>query len=158
MHYIEVGKQDGATLLCGGRHPQDPALATGLFIEPTIFGDVRNDMRIAREEVFGPILCLIPFQDEDEAVRIANDTRFGLAAGVWTNDVKRAHRMTRRLRAGTVWVNTYRRTNYATPFGGMKESGMGRENGLDAIYEFTETKSVWIDTGPGIKDPFNPRA
>ncbi len=157
-HWIEVAKQDGAKLLAGGGHPADPALARGLFIEPTVFGGVRNDMRIAREEVFGPVLCLIPFKDEDEAVAIANDTRFGLAAGVWTNDVKRAHRMVRRIRAGTVWVNTYRRTNYATPFGGMKESGIGRENGLDAIHEYTETKSVWIDTGAGIKDPFNPRA
>ncbi|MES3000061.1 MAG: aldehyde dehydrogenase [Pseudomonadota bacterium] len=158
MHYIEVAKAEGATLLSGGRHPPDPALAQGLFVEPTIFGGVRNDMRIAQEEVFGPVLCLIPFKDEDDAVRIANDTRFGLAAGVWTNDIKRAHRMTRRLRAGTVWVNTYRRTNYAMPFGGMKESGLGRENGLEAIHEYTETKSVWIDTGGGIKDPFNPRA
>ncbi|MEJ7929181.1 aldehyde dehydrogenase [Ramlibacter sp. AN1015] len=158
LRYIELARSEGATLLCGGGPPPDPALRQGLFIEPTIFGGVRNDMRIAREEVFGPILCLIPFQDEDDAVRIANDTRFGLAAGVWTQDIKRAHRMTRRLRAGTVWVNTYRRTNYATPFGGMKESGLGRENGLEAIYDYTETKSVWIDTGAGIKDPFNPRA
>jgi len=158
MHYIDVARSEGAKLLCGGGHPVAPELKQGLFVEPTIFADVRSDMRIAREEVFGPVLCLIPFGDEDEAVRIANDTRFGLAAGVWTNDVKRAHRMTRRLRAGTVWVNTYRRTNYATPFGGMKESGLGRENGLEAIHEYTETKSVWIDTGAGIKDPFNPRA
>lgn len=158
MHYIAVAKREGARLLCGGGHPADEALQGGLFVEPTIFGDVSNDMQIAREEVFGPVLCLISFRDEDDAVRIANDTPFGLAAGVWTSDVKRAHRMSRRLRAGTVWINTYRRTNYATPFGGMKESGMGRENGLEAIYEYTETKSVWIDTGPGIKDPFNPRA
>jgi acyl-CoA reductase-like NAD-dependent aldehyde dehydrogenase len=158
MHYIDVAKNEGATLLCGGAHPADPALREGLFIEPTIFGNVRNDMTIAQEEVFGPVLCLIPFRDEAQAVHIANDTPFGLAAGVWTNDIKRAHRMIRRVRAGTVWVNTYRRTNYATPFGGMKESGMGRENGLDAIHDYTETKSVWIETGAGIKDPFNPRA
>jgi acyl-CoA reductase-like NAD-dependent aldehyde dehydrogenase len=156
-HWIAIAREDGAELLCGGGHPDGEALREGLFIEPTIFGRVRGDMRIARDEVFGPVLCVMPFADEDEAVAIANDTRFGLAAGVWTNDVKRAHRMTRRLRAGTVWVNTYRRTNYATPFGGMKESGIGRENGIEAIYEYTETKSIWIDTGPGIKDPFNPR-
>ncbi|MEP7259867.1 MAG: aldehyde dehydrogenase [Usitatibacter sp.] len=156
-YWIGVGKEDGAELLCGGGHPQADGLKQGLFIEPTIFGRVKNSMRIAQDEVFGPVLCILPFRDEDEAVAIANDTKFGLAAGVWTQDVKRAHRMTRRLRAGTVWVNTYRRTNYGTPFGGMKESGVGRENGLDAIYEYTETKSIWIDTGPGIKDPFNTR-
>ena len=158
LDYMEIAKAEGARCILGGGPATSPELPGGQFVEPTIFVDVTPDMRIAREEVFGPILCLIPFKDEDDAVQIANDTRFGLAAGVWTNDIKRAHRMTRRLRAGTVWVNTYRRTNYATPFGGMKESGLGRENGLDAIYEFTETKSVWIDTGPGIKDPFNPRA
>ena len=158
LDYIEVGKQDGADVLLGGGVPDDPALADGFFIQPTIFGNVRNDMRIAREEVFGPVVCLIPFADEDEAVAIANDTPFGLAAGLWTNDVQRVHRMAKRLRAGTVWVNTYRKTSYAMPFGGYKQSGLGRENGLEAVHEYTETKSVWIDTGNTIKDPFNPRA
>lgn len=158
MYWINVAKEEGAELLCGGKHPAADELKTGLFVEPTIFGNVRNDMRIAREEVFGPVLCLMPFKDEANAIEIANDTQFGLAAGVWTNDIKRAQRMTKRLRSGTVWVNTYRRTNYATPFGGMKQSGLGRENGLEAILEYTETKSVWIDYGLGIKDPFNPRA
>ena len=158
LRYVAIAREDGAELLCGGVHPPDEAFASGLFVEPTIFGGVQNGMRIAQEEVFGPVLCLIPFRDEEDAVALANDSRFGLAAGVWTHDVKRAHRMARRLRAGTVWVNTYRRTNYATPFGGMKQSGIGRENGLEAIHAYTETKSVWIDTGGGIKDPFNPRA
>jgi len=158
LRCIETARAEGARLLCGGGPPDDPALAGGLFVLPTIFGDVRNDMQIAREEVFGPVLCLLRFDSEDQAVAIANDTRFGLAAGVWSRDVARVHRTVPRLRAGTVWVNTYRRTHYSMPFGGMKESGLGRENGLEAIYEYTETKAVWIDSGPGMADPFNPRA
>jgi acyl-CoA reductase-like NAD-dependent aldehyde dehydrogenase len=158
LSYIEIAKSEGATLLTGGGRPDDPGLAKGLFVEPTIFGDVDNDMRIAQEEVFGPVLALIRFHDEDEAVRIANATPYGLAAGVWCSDVRLAHRMIARLRAGTVWINNYRKTSYATPFGGYGQSGIGRENGIDAINEYTETKSVWIDTGNTIADPFNPRA
>ncbi|TVT48807.1 aldehyde dehydrogenase [Amycolatopsis rhizosphaerae] len=158
LHYIEVAKADGAHLATGGGRPDDPALAKGLFVRPTVFTGVTNDMRIAREEVFGPVAVVIGFTDEDDAVRIANDTSFGLAAGVWTRDLARAHRMTRRLRAGSVWVNNYRKTNYVAPFGGFKESGIGRENGFHAIEEYTEVKTVWIDTGNTITDPFNPRA
>lgn len=158
MSYIEIGKADGARLAAGGRRPDDPALRQGLFVEPTVFTHVTNDMRIAREEVFGPVAALIKFEDEDDAVRIANDTAFGLAAGVWTSDVARAHRMVRRLRAGTVWINNYRKTNHVAPFGGFKESGIGRENGHRAIENYTEVKTAWIDTGSRIADPFNPRA
>lgn len=158
LEYIDIAMAEGATLLVGGKKPNDPALARGLFIEPTIFSNVTNDMRIAREEVFGPVVVLIPFRDEDHAVEIANDTPFGLAAGIWTTDVGRAHRIVRRLRVGTVWVNNYRKTNHIAPFGGFKESGLGRENGADAVNEYTEVKTVWIDTGSRITDPFNPRA
>jgi acyl-CoA reductase-like NAD-dependent aldehyde dehydrogenase len=156
--YIEIAAQDGARLVAGGTPARVEGLPDGLFMRPTVFADVRNDMRIAREEVFGPVAALIPFRDEDEAVRIANDTPFGLAAGVWTGQAQRAHRVAGRLRAGTVWINNYRKTSYATPFGGYKQSGLGRENGADALREYTEEKSVWVDTGQGVKDPFNPRA
>lgn len=157
MDYIGIAQQEGATLLTGGKKPAF-AKRDALFIEPTIFGDVRNDMRIAREEVFGPVLCLIKYETDAEAIAIANDSPFGLAAGIWTRDIKRAHATAARLRSGTVWINTYRRTNYASPFGGYKESGIGRENGVEAMKEYTELKSVWVNYGDPIKDPFNPRA
>lgn len=158
LRYIDIAKAEGAVLAAGGKRPDDPALEKGLFVEPTVFTEVTNDMRIAREEVFGPVASLIRFRDEDDAVRIANDTSFGLAAGVWTRDIALAHRMIKRLRAGTVWINNYRKVNYVAPFGGFKESGIGRENGMHAVNEYTEVKSAWIDTGNTIKDPFNPRA
>jgi (Z)-2-((N-methylformamido)methylene)-5-hydroxybutyrolactone dehydrogenase len=158
LDYCRIAADEGATLLAGGRHPPGTELAEGLFVEPTIFGPVDNGMRIAREEVFGPVVVLIPFTGEDHAVAIANDTRYGLAAGIWTRDLARAHRMISRLRAGSVWVNNYRKTSYASPFGGYRQSGIGRENGIEAIHDYTEVKSVWIDTGSTIADPFNPRA
>jgi aldehyde dehydrogenase (NAD+) len=158
LHYVKVATEDGARLVAGGSPAKVDGLPDGLFMRPTVFADVTNDMRIAQEEVFGPIAAVIRFQDEDEAVRIANDTEFGLAAGVWTDNIQRAHRVAGRLRAGTVWINNYRKTGYATPFGGYKQSGLGRENGPDALREYTEEKSVWVDTGQGVKDPFNPRA
>lgn len=158
LDYIDIAKADGAHLATGGCRPEDPALSAGLFVLPTVFTNVHNDMRIAREEVFGPVAAVIRFDNEDDAVRIANDTNFGLAAGIWTRDVARAHRMARRVRAGSVWVNNYRKTNYVAPFGGFKESGLGRENGSHAIDDYSEVKTVWIDTGNTITDPFNPRA
>ncbi len=158
LSYIAIGIADGAHLAVGGGRPESPALKAGLFVEPTVFTGVSNDMRIAREEVFGPVAVLIPFDDEDDAVKIANDTPFGLAAGVWTRDVARAHRMIRSLRVGSVWINNYRKVNHVAPFGGFKESGIGRENGVRAIEEYTEVKTAWIDTGNVIRDPFNPRA
>ncbi|NKY48858.1 aldehyde dehydrogenase [Nocardia vermiculata] len=158
LSYIEVAKSEGARLVTGGTRPNNPEFADGLFVRPTIFSDVTNDMRIAREEVFGPVAVVIRFDDENDAVSIANDTAFGLAAGVWTHNIALAHRMIRRLRVGTVWINNYRKTNYVAPFGGFKESGIGRENGAHAIEEYTEVKTAWIDMGNTIADPFNPRA
>lgn len=154
LKYIEIGKQEGATVLYGGKRPTTPELKNGFFVEPTIFGDVRNDMRIAQEEIFGPVVCIIRFKDEADALEIANDTEFGLAAAVWTIDVQRAHRLASKINAGTVWINNYRKVSYASPFGGFKASGIGRENGMQAVHEYTQIKSIWIDMGNVITDPF----
>jgi acyl-CoA reductase-like NAD-dependent aldehyde dehydrogenase len=137
--YFEIGRRDGAHLHLGGESLDRP----GYFVKPTIFTRGRNDMRIAREEIFGPVTVLIPFRDEAEAVRLANDTDFGLAAAVWTSDISRAQRMTRALKAGTVWINTYGQVDLISPFGGYKQSGIGRELGRQSIDAYTETKSVF---------------
>lgn len=148
LGYIDLGISEGARLATGGHRPTTPEeLAPGCFVEPTVFVDVASDSRLAQEEIFGPVACVMKFADEDEAVRLANATSFGLAGAVWTADLGQAHRLTRRIRAGTVWVNTYRVGHHVMPFGGYKQSGMGREVGLAALDAFTEVKSVWIDHG-----------
>lgn len=152
--YIEIARAEGAHCALGGEVPARADLARGWFIEPTIFTNVTNDMRIAQEEVFGPVLAVLRFETEEDAVRIANDVRYGLAAGVWTEDMKRAVRVANRVQAGTVWINTYRVVSYMTPFGGYKASGIGRENGAEAIKEFLQVKSVWLSTATTASNPF----
>jgi (Z)-2-((N-methylformamido)methylene)-5-hydroxybutyrolactone dehydrogenase len=152
--YIEVGQEEGAELVFGGRRPQTEELKDGYFIEPTIFTQVNNDMRVAREESFGPVLSVIPFESEQDLIRQANDTSYGLAAGIWTRDIQKAHRVAHALRAGTVWVNSYRTLSFNTPFGGYKMSGMGRENGLESLKEYTQVKSVWVELSGQTRDPF----
>ncbi len=154
LDYIDIARAEGATAVLGGQRASRPECENGWFVEPTIFTGVSNAMRIAQEEVFGPVLAVIPFADEDEAVQIANDSRFGLGAGVWTSDIGRAFRMSQRIRSGTVWVNTYRAVSFMAPFGGVKDSGIGRENGAAAIEAYLETKTVWVNTGAATANPF----
>ncbi len=156
LEYIQVGKDGGAEVLLGGGPAKGrPECGDSeYFVEPTIFGDVTNDMRIAQEEVFGPVLSIIRFDTDEQAVAIANDIAFGLAAGVWTQSINRAIKISNAIRAGTIWVNTYRAISFLSPFGGYKQSGLGRENGIEAIREYLQTKSVWISTATDVPNPF----
>jgi aldehyde dehydrogenase (NAD+) len=143
-HYLKVGSDEGASLAYGGGIPSDARLAGGYFVEPTIFTGVRNDMRIAQEEIFGPVLAVIPFSTDEEAIRIANDSEFGLAAGIWTSSLSRAHHVAARLEVGQVFVNEYFAGGVETPFGGFKSSGFGREKGFEAYKHYSETKTVTV--------------
>jgi len=154
LSYIDVGRQDGAECVLGGGRAERPECGDGWFVEPTIFMGVNNKMRIAQEEVFGPVLSIIPFEDEDEAIEIANDVIYGLAAGIWTSSIRRAIEIPKRIRAGSVWVNTYRAVSFMAPFGGYKKSGLGRENGQETIREYMQTKTVWISTATETPNPF----
>jgi (Z)-2-((N-methylformamido)methylene)-5-hydroxybutyrolactone dehydrogenase len=147
---VDAARQSGAQVVTGGG---DRGLG-GLFYEPTVLANVTNAAEICQQEVFGPVLAMLRFTTEDEAIAIANDTRYGLAAGLWTRDVQRTFRMTKRLRAGTVWVNAYRTLNWSMPFGGIKASGNGRENGSEGLHEYLRDKAVWIETTGGTRDPF----
>jgi aldehyde dehydrogenase (NAD+) len=144
LRYIASGKSEGATLVAGGERA-DIGTGKGFFVQPTVFADVTQQMTIAREEIFGPVLAAIEFADLDEAIAKANDTQYGLAAGVWTRDIKKAHYVARKLQAGTVWVNTYNVYDTAAPFGGYKQSGFGREMSAHALQHYTQVKSVWVD-------------
>ena len=154
LKYIDVAKGEGARAVLGGARASRPECGSGWFVEPTIFTGVSNSMRIAQEEVFGPVLSVIPFKDEEEAIAIGNDVVYGLAAGVWTQNMRRALLMAEKLQAGTVWINTYRAVSYLSPFGGYKRSGIGRESGQDMIREYLQTKSVWISTATEVPNPF----
>jgi aldehyde dehydrogenase (NAD+) len=154
LSYIDIARAEGARCVLGGGPAARPECGDGWFVEPTVFADVTPEMRIAREEVFGPVLSVIPFDDDEDAIRIANGSVYGLAAGVWTADISRCLKMASRLEAGTIWINTYRVTSYMSPFGGYKRSGFGRESGLSAVREYLQEKSVWIDTTGETANPF----
>jgi betaine-aldehyde dehydrogenase len=147
LAYIEGAHQSGARLICGGGRPEDSALADGFFVEPTIFADCEDHMTHVREEIFGPVMSVLPFDNEDEVVARANDTQFGLAAGVFTRDISRAHRVVANLQAGTCWINSYHDLPISMPFGGYKASGLGRENGRAVLDHYTQIKSVFVRTG-----------
>jgi gamma-glutamyl-gamma-aminobutyraldehyde dehydrogenase len=146
LDYISAGRSEGARVVTGGERTLTDT--GGYFVAPTIFDDVRNTMKIAREEIFGPVISVIPFDDEDEAIALANQTSYGLAASVYTRDLERAIRVSRALRAGTVGVNAYSEGDITTPFGGYKESGFGgRDKGLEALEQYTEKKTIWFQLG-----------
>ncbi|HEX5707616.1 MAG TPA: aldehyde dehydrogenase family protein, partial [Pyrinomonadaceae bacterium] len=144
--YVDIAREEGASVLAGGCPPQlEGDFQKGFFFQPTIFGDVQNKMRVAQEEIFGPVTSVITFTDEDDLIRQANETIYGLSAGIWTRDIVRAHRFAKAIHAGTVWINTFNMFNAASPFGGFKQSGYGREMGRHALELYTQVKSVWVD-------------
>jgi len=147
LRLIETGKTEGARLLTGGGRVTDAALANGAYVQPTVFSDCRDDMTIVREEIFGPVMSILAYDDEEEVIRRANDTHFGLAAGVVSNDIARAHRIIHRLEAGICWINTWGESPAEMPVGGYKQSGVGRENGISTLAHYTRIKSVQVELG-----------
>jgi acyl-CoA reductase-like NAD-dependent aldehyde dehydrogenase len=146
LSYIEIGKKEGATLLCGGTRVADPDLAKGFFVAPAVFGDVTNRMRIAQEEIFGPVVSVIRWNDYDAMIAQANDIAYGLGAGLWTETLPLAIKTAKALQAGTVWINTFNALTAGAPFGGYKKSGYGRECAFDTLLHYTQIKSVFIST------------
>jgi aldehyde dehydrogenase (NAD+) len=144
--YMSAGREEGAEIVTGGQRSNAPDLRSGFFVPPTVFRNVTDSMKIAREEIFGPVISALPFDDLDEVVRRANHTPFGLGSGVWTTNLSKAHRVARAVRAGSVWVNCYQLMEPNVPFGGYKMSGYGRESGREHLEEFLNTKAVWINT------------
>jgi betaine-aldehyde dehydrogenase len=145
---VDAARAAGADILCGGAPPTAPALRNGAFYLPTLIGGVDHRAAIAQQEVFGPVLCVLPFDDEDDLIAQANDTAYGLAAGVWTGDIRRAWRVARRLEAGTVWINSYKQLSIATPFGGFKASGIGREKGIGGLRLYQQSKGIFVGLEP----------
>ena len=144
--YLDIGQKEGAKALAGGARLTEGALSKGYFVPPTVFANVQDNMRIAQEEIFGPVISAISFKDSDELIKRANATTFGLGSGVWTTNVSKAHQVAKALRAGSVWVNCYQAMDPAVPFGGYKMSGYGRESGKQHVEEYLNVKAVWIKT------------
>jgi aldehyde dehydrogenase (NAD+) len=153
--YVDLGRQSEARLVHGGEPPTED-LGSDLFLQPTIFANVSNSSRIAQDEIFGPVLSVIEFADEEEAIEIANDTEYGLTAGIWTEDIRRAHRVAERIRAGRVWINNYRNSGVVAPQGGYKNSGWGVENGIEVVEEYLKTKSIWLEMDSTTENKFGP--
>ena len=153
LSYIDKGIAEGARLLCGGEAMAPPSASQGYFVAPTVFTDCRDDMSIVRDEIFGPVMSLLSFEDEEEVINRANNTGYGLAAGVFTNDLRRAHRVIHRMQAGICWINAYGNSPAQMPVGGYKLSGVGRENGMETLRQLTQLKSVYVGMTP-LESPF----